>query len=696
MPFKFRSFAYCLPLVAILAAACNPGASDGIDNTGGGGGGGSAEGDEDGDGIKDADEGDGDADDDGIPNSEDDDSDGDGIPDDVEAGDGDPETPPVDSDEDGTPDFLDTDSDDNGIPDAEDGTDDLDDDGTADYADLDDDGDGIHDDVEIEAEGADCDDDGEEDATGSADDPNDCDGDGTPDYHDLDSDNDTIGDAHEGGLDSDGDDFRDRYDLDSDNDTFPDSEEAGDDEVATAPVDTDDDDLADYVDPDSDSDGVKDIDEAELGTDRLDVDSDDDGISDLVEVVAGTDPTDETSNPQANGDFVFVVPYQEPTTPPEDTVRFRTNIQFADVYFAFDITGSMTEELAAMRNAMTGVPQIVDDLVCGNYGDACNLDADCGVGVCFQNQCIQDPNLGSGCIPDLWTGVGRWGDQNTYKNLLSLQPSATATASAIPTTGGGGSEAIFQPSHCIADPLLCPAIPAASMTCAATGTGCPGFRDEAIKIYVQITDADNQCSGATCSSWTAASAGAALQSADIEFVSLVGFGSTGETNTVEPEVPARQLGIAAGTVDASGQPFVFRALNGEVVGQTVAALLALARGRSLDTTIDATDDPSDSVDATQFIDYLEVNVSGTGECDIVSPTADTDGNSYHDAFPVLYPGKHVCWDVHPVLQNTTVMPTEDPQVFKAVLTVKGDGSPLDEREIFFLVPPEDVIIAPPR
>jgi len=37
--------------------------------------------------------------------------------------------------------------------------------------------------------------------------------------------------------------------------------------------------------------------------------------------------------------------------------------------------------------------------------------------------------------------------------------------------------------------------------------------------------------------------------------------------------------------------------------------------------------------------------------------------------------------------NTTVMPTTEPQVFRARLTVSGDGSPLDARIVFFLIPP---------
>lgn len=701
---KFGS--YCGPLTLILVAAIAVGGceSSGEDETGGSGGTGAGnEGgappspiaDADGDGISDADEGTGDADSDGIPNSEDDDSDGDGLSDVDEAGDDDPETPPVDSDNDDIPDFLDDDSDNNGIVDQDEGTADFDNDGTLDAHDWDDDGDLIADDIEMAGAGADCDNDGEADAEGTPEAPFDCEGDG-PDYQDIDSDGDTIADEEESTNDADADGVPDRFDADTDGDGFSDAIEAGDEDVATEAIDTDEDGIPNFRDDDSDSDGIKDEEESEIGTDPTDVDSDDDGVSDLVEQAAGTDPTDETDNPQANGDFVFIVPYQDPTTPEEDTVRFRTNIQFADVYFAFDWTGSMDIELESMRDVDTGVPAIVNDLVCDVIGGVCDLDADCATGICFNNTCIQDPNDADGCIPDLWTGVGRWDAINSYKNLLSMQPDPAATAAAVPGgTGGSGAEAPYQPSHCIANPALCPGISVANMACAATGIGCPGFRDGAIRIYVQITDADQQCTGGSCASFTAASAGAALLSEQIRFISLYGTDDAGGTGT--PFSVAEAIGEASQTVDQNGDPFVYAATNAQVVQDTVDAVLALARGKSLNTTIAATDVASDAVDATQFIDYLEVNVSGMAECDIVSPTADTDapGDGHDDAFPELFPGKHVCWDVHPVPVNTTVPATDEPQIYPATLTVSGDGSPLDERTIYFLIPPAGIIIEPP-
>ena len=74
--------------------------------------------DRDGDGIADEHEGEADLDGDGLVNSDDLDSDGDGIPDETEAGDATPLTPPVDTDGDGIADFMDTDSDGDGAFDS--------------------------------------------------------------------------------------------------------------------------------------------------------------------------------------------------------------------------------------------------------------------------------------------------------------------------------------------------------------------------------------------------------------------------------------------------------------------------------------------------------------------------------------------------------------------------------------------------
>jgi hypothetical protein len=580
-------------------------------------------------------------------------------------------TPPIDSDGDGTLDYLDLDSDDNGRPDSVDGAGDVDGDGIGDFADLDDDGDGL---TDVDEMGP------------SAMMPLDSDGDGVFDFQDTDSDGDTILDAHELAADPDMDGVPAYLDDDSDGDCVPDAAEAGDSDLDTWPLDTDDDGRFDFLDLDSDNDGLTDtIEDANCNgmvdgdeTSSTNEDSDGDGVTDLVEVAAGTNPNDAGDNPQANGDFFFLIPYTEPTVPPEDTLEFATSIQFADIYFSFDTTGSMGAELSSMASS---VPSIINTLQCQPTGGACVIDSDCAVGVCFTGTCIEDPVPAPGCVPDMYTGVGRFDDLNSFTNLVSLQANPAVTAAAIPGTGCCGAEATLQAPACVADQANCTNV----SNCAAGGIACPGYRAAAIRILIQITDADDQCSGGGCSTFTAAYTGGELIAKDIKFVSL--YGTDDDNGTGTPMSIARDLGIASNTVDALGNPFIYLAQDAAVVDKTVQAVLDIVRGIPLDVTIGSADLPGDDGDALQFIDYLEVNISGVGSCTNVTPTNDTDGDLHDDAFPGLLPGTPVCWDVHAVPVNDFVEATEQPQIFRAELTVDGDGSPLDERQVFFLIPP---------
>jgi hypothetical protein len=669
--------------IGVVSSGC------GDDTTDTGGDGGVVPGDDtDRDSITDVDEGardETDTDGDGIPDFRDLDSDGDSIEDAIEAGDADPSTPPVDSDGDGTPDFRDLDSDDNGLLDADEGTGDADGDGIPDFADRDDDNDLLDDAREIIV----------------PDSPPDTDGDGMVDFRDPDSDNDTILDGHEGEVDTDGDGLIDRYDLDSDNDTLLDAEEAGDADMRTAPVDTDGDSIPDFRDPDSDDDGLADDLEVAAGTDPRSADTDGDGVTDLIEHAAGTDPLDGTDSPRTRGDFVFEVPYMEPPDPLRDTLSFRTAIRLADLYFAFDTSTTMAQETAAMRDPVSGVPGIIDRLRCPETTTPCASDLDCGPGlVCDSGLvCVEDPNV-SGCLLDMWTGVGRWNELDTYTNLVGLQPDPTVTAAGIPTAPDWWVAPI-QPAACIADPTNCNNT--TTINCAPSGIGCPGFRSSAVRIYIQITDAADEClcvgrsfpcstvgaPAARCAMFTTAYAGAELASQGIRFIGLIGSGPDYGASTATDI--AREIGIASGTVDATGEPFVYSATDAMVVDQTVAAVRDIVTGSNFEVTIDATDRPDDAGDALQFIERLEVNLTGT-DCDSSLMSRDTDGDGFDDAFTDVRPRVRACWDVV-VRPNTTVMPTREPLVFEALLTVRADGSPVDSRVVYFLVPP-DVVILP--
>lgn len=618
---------------------------------------------------------------DGIPDYKDIDSDNDGIEDRIEAGDFDVNTSPVDSDGDGIPDYRDLDSDNNGLSDSIIGTEglgDIDFDGIPNFADLDDDGDGIFDVVEI--------------GTGAF--PINTDGDLSPDFQDIDSDGDLIMDLHEGVEDLDMDGVPNYRDLDSDDDCIPDFFEAGDTDLSTPPIDTDGNSLPNFVDIDSDGDFLLDeledpncngvVDPGESSP--LLVDTDGDGVSDVLEYAADTAPDDPTDNPQANGDFVFEIPFMEPTNPPVDTLEFTTSVKFVDLYFSFDTTGSMSQELAAMRSVTTGVPAIIDTLTCHPTGGTCVFDTDCADGICFNGECIEDPEVGDGCLPNIWTGVGRFDEIDTFNNIQAPQPDATVTANAIPSTGGGASEAPLQAPACVADGANC----LGNTNCVSGADTCVGFRDDAVRILLQITDADDQCFGARCSMFPASYTGAELISKEIKFIGLYGTDDD-SGNASTPQSVAEAIAIAANSISFWGLPFVYPAVDAAVVDQTVNAVRELVNGIDLDVTIEAEDLPNDDGDALQFIDYLEVNTTGVGNCTAVALTVDADGDGFHDAFPSLEAGVPVCWDVHPVPSNVTVNPTGEPSLFRARLTVRGDSSILDQRSIIFFVPPNFVV-----
>jgi len=595
-----------------------------------------------------------DTDGDGTADFRDLDSDNDGIADAAEAGDGNMNTPPIDTDDDGVPDYLDEDADGDNIPDSLEGDGDPDGDGIPNFQDGDSDGDGITDKVEGVT---------------------DSDLDGDSDYLDLDSDNDTIPDAVEGSGDQDDDGVPNYADLDADGDGIPDAVEGN--------VDTDGDLLIDALDTDSDNDGLSDAFETGIGTSPTSADSDGDGSSDLIESALGTNPLNAVDNPANNGDLVFVSPARSPIDPAQGTVSISTNYQEADVYFLLDKTCSMADEMSAMRNA---VVTIIDDLTCVSYG-ACTEDADCGSNqVCgLSLSCIDDPQV-YGCVPSFWSGAGVYGGPEIsypINNLQSMTGNPALTSAAIPTAAGnyGADEALFQAAQCIATPSACPA--GRVVGCAGTVTNCAGFRADSVRILVQITDEMDEYNS---SSFTAATAGAALQSLDVAYVGVdadVGHEGLADLTAVA---------TAAGSLDSSGNPFVRSGSNASVAGSVTSALQEIIGQVPLEATIELVDMPGDSGNSLLFIDHVVANLSNTdidgdGVNDCSPETAvDSDGDSWDDLFPAATPGAGLCWDVV-AAANDFVVQTEQIQTYRAQITLRGNGAILDQVNAWFVVPP---------
>ena len=606
-----------------------------------------------------------DSDHDGIPDFQDTDSDNDGIPDSVEAGDDDPETPPADSDFDGIPDSAETDADNDGIDDADEGAGDSDGDGIPDFQDTDSDGDGI--------------DDADED-------DEDADGDGIPNYLDDDSDADGIPDEIEGGGDIDNDGRPNNIDHDSDGDGLLDSEEGS--------VDTDGDGIIDSQDVDSDNDLLTDAFEVANGSDPLSADSDGDGFSDLIELGTGTDPNDPADSPSENGDLVFVVPARTPTEPAIAPVATTTNFQRVDLYVLLDHTCSMGDEIAAMKSAAT---TIVNDLTCDGNGTPCVEDLDCGSDeVCSLDlECIQDPAVYE-CVPSFWSGSGEFGgsgelvpfpwpphiEPEPVVNNQSINSSPTATANSIPgSTGSGSDEVVFRAAQCMANPSLCAADEIEG--CSPTGIGCPGFRSDAVRILLEITDEDDQCD---CGP-TASSAGQALAAQDIHFVGI----NAGNDSAAQQDL--EDLAVAAGSLDALGQPFVRSGTDSAVVQPVIDAIIEIIGDLLISTSVELAEiTPT----ASDFLDYIEVDNAGTdldgdgtADCSNGVAVQDLSGDGHLDAHIDLVPGTPICWNVVPqATAPVGVVETQELQTFNLQMTIIGNGSAiLDQVQIFFLVPP---------
>jgi len=620
--------------------------------------------DSDGDTISDSHDGDEDADGDGDANLDDLDSDGDGISDSDEAGDADLSTPPFDADEDGTPNFLDLDSDDNGIKDSDESSGDIDGDGVLNAHDLDDDEDGIADVIEL----------GED-----PDNPVDSDGDGVPDYWDADSDGDGILDLVEGTGDMDADGIPNYLDDDSDGDGISDGDE-GDGNV-------DGDGSPNFLDVDSDGDLISDELEVANGTSPLLADTDGDGSNDLIETALGTDPLDPEDNPANNGDLVFVSAPRTGLPPGEEVFSTTTNYQELDVYFLFDTTCSMGGVLSSMRAA---AQDLIETLTCESSGVSCEEDSECSAGeVCsLTGECIEDP-ANNGCVPSFWSGTGTYeggacstsSPDTPIKNRASVSSNSSGTASSIPTSVGTTScdENLFEAAYCMASPGLCS--PGAILDCATTGIGCPGYRDGAVRVLVQITDEMDEENY----SYTAASAGAQLAAEGINYLGIDCASNHEGLDDLEA------VATAAGSIDTNGQPFVRSGNSAAVAGEIQSALDELIDLVPMEVTVDLEEMEGDSGDALPFFDYLVVNevadIDGDGvpDCTEGLTTSDSDSNGYDDMYNDVEPNNRVCWSFF--TSSHEAPGSNEVQTYKLQVTIRGNGAILDRFIAWWVVPP---------
>lgn len=507
--------------------------------------------------------------------------------------------------------------------------------------------------------------------------PRDSNSDGVPDYLDPDCDDDTILDGDESFNDADSDDTPNYLDVDSDSDMISDLLEAGDSDLLTSPVDTDTDGTPDYLDPDSDDDGLSDQRETAAGTDPRRADSDGDSVNDLIEVAAGTDPLRMEDSPRTRGDFVFVVPYELAPDPSSDTLDFATTVRSADIYFLMDTTISMGNSVISLRdNIRDFIPQV--------------------------RAVVPDAYFGIGDYRDYPAGPngGLYGNPGdfAYRNHTAITNSMTALEAGLAQYevygGGDPPESLVPALYAIATGNALPGSSGLSTAanCPATTTGYPCFRSNAVPIVVIITDNTTHNGPLGANNYNNSELGglsptydSAISALNLANINIIGIGQ-GDRG----EAHMRAIGTATGSVDPLGQPFYSTWSGTAPIGNTVLEQIqALAASTRFDVSVRFLDDPSDAVDTyAAFVDRLMPNEAGNPARGCAARAAtDTNGDGLVDTFLGVR-GQRVCFDVFPK-ENTVVMPSRVPQLFRATIQVVGDGfTVLDERDVYFLVPPQ--------
>lgn len=336
-----------------------------------------------------------------------------------------------------------------------------------------------------------------------------------------------------------------------------------------------------------------------------------------------------------------VVRYDESGSPRPPRIDLMTAIRIpaADVYFLIDTTGSMTQEISAMRGAVIG---LVEALTCPSSDRTCSDDRDCGPEErCSpEGRCASAPEI-SGCLPDLHVGVGRYaGGAASYMHLLDVSAPSDETVTAIPSDadGVGANEALYNSVSCAFGVGRCP-----DTGCDGEGRECVGYRPRALPILVAITDEGDECSYGRfreCAA-TPESTGAILREHGIVFVGI-DADARGDREAT-PFLVA--LAEEAGSYDAAGAPLVFAGTGSDVV-RAVQSGLGSVSASPLRLEVVLEELPGDDGDAVHLVDHVAVDTESAG-CFEYRDLADEDGDGRDDVVLAAGPGTTGCFVVVP-------------------------------------------------
>ena len=413
-------------------------------------------------------------------------------------------------------------------------------------------------------------------------------------------------------------------------------------------------------------------------------------------------------------DFFFVLPFEDAAGPQDKPLTFSTDVKSMDVFINMDTTGSMSGEITNLRNALasTVIPAIQAE--------------------------VPNTQFGAGTFDDF--PIHPYGTDGPDQPFVLLQEITNNVAlvqgavNSYSAAGGNdgpesGVEALYQIAT--GDGLAGPA--PTSVPANNSGIGGVGFREGALPVVVSITDNVTHDTVETTCGRQYTGAVAAEAHSQVEAMAAlnnicgrviqIAIGGTGSCTAYEdgvafntatdaripPEawdVAGHPAGCAAGQCctgqngagvapDGDGLcPMTFTAdANGNGVGDSFAAAVPLlaAYGRfdvtsavsGVDTDVDGGALPmgtttADFIQAVTPFDHGPVPLPGV-DAPTLTPTT----------FENVIPDTDVIFTV--TAFNDFVEQGPDPRLFTANIQVLADDcGDLDDRDVFILVPPEEL------
>lgn len=437
-------------------------------------------------------------------------------------------------------------------------------------------------------------------------------------------------------------------------------------------------------------------------------------------------------------DFFFVLPFADPNGPQEKPLEFSTDLKALDVFVNMDTTGSMGGPIANLQTSITStvIPGIEAQIPDTYFGAGVFEDFPVmpfGEAVCDYFG-PSDPDQPFELLAEI---------TNTSADVQAAVNAMTLGGPGGQPIGCGNNtpESHFESLYQIAtgEGLMGPGL--TNVPANATGIGGVGFRDGSLPVIVSITDAisnenddTNTCLGAesyasnpavAAVAHTGEEAVEALQAicARVATVVVSDFSPTcgplGDAELLATEtgavIPPEAWDLAAGgrpqgcaadqcctDIDGAGVPadgnglcpLVYRVnFDGSGLG---AGLLDGVQNLAAYAAFDVTTQVTGVTEDSQGLPLPP----GTSSADFILSVTPLEAGApplpgapdpllTEDAFLGVIPNTPVTFTVEAF--NSFLPQGPEPRLFTAEITVLADGcSDLDTRQVFILVPPQDI------